>query len=558
MKRLDAARSFLFALSLALSSPAQVADAPAARGPAVELPPMMVEESVSSAPWLHVSVDGAEFLSRCSDSTTRAFVEAWLTSMQLVRVLVPQEFLVRTDVPTVLVLYAQNLQQTISAEIQRELQAGEGRAGEARRGERVNIAPNMRLSDRDMHASIIYIDETQFHAGGLSIAPSHVRYLLKGRVPELPTWLIEGIERMWHGSDFVMDPITLRPLLWHTQEESDALTGDPTRPRAVLPANELFATEAARAVESRHPRRVESRASTQALFVRWALTSGGATREALWKFAARAAEGPVNEEIFETYFGFDFSELRDRLSDYLPKAVAEEKWINPGTLPPVPRFEVKTATPNQVARIRGEWERLAIGHVQRRLPQVREPYIAQARRTLRRAFEAGDRDPRLLATMGLCEIDAGNPTGAKQFLEPATAGGVARPRAYHELAWLRFAELRRDAAETKRFSFTELAPIIEPLRRTITQAPPLPEVFELLAEAWAHCELAPNEKEFAELHLGARLFARHPTVAHPIALALTRHGKKTEAAAVLDACAGITTDEKTGAAIARLRAELAP
>ena len=516
---------------------------------------MMVEESVAGAPWLHVSAGGAEFLSRCSDSTTRQFIEAWLNRMQLMRALVPEEFLVRTDAPTVLILYSQNIEQTISAEIQRELQGGD--KGGAQRGERVNIAPNMRLSDRDMHASIIYLDETQFNADGLSIASSQVRYLLRGRVPDLPGWLVEGVERTWRRADFVVSPITFAPLVWLNQGESDALSSDATRPRALLPANELFAAESVRMVENQHPRHAAVRGATQELFFRWAITTGGATREAFWKFAARAADGPVTEEMFEAAFGFGFSELRDRLSDYLPKAAGDTAWVSPGALPPPPRFSVEKATPNQVARIRGEWERLAIGHVQRRLPQVREPYIVQARRTLRRAFDAGDRDPRLLATMGLCEIDADHEAGARQFLEPAVAGGVARPRAYLELARIRFAELQRDTPETKVFSFTELAPVFQPLQRAITQAPPLPEVFSLLAEAWARCDLAPNAAELAELDLGARLFARRPSVAYPTALAFSRHGKKAEAIAVLDACVGELADEPIEAGIRALRAELA-
>ncbi|MDO8543325.1 MAG: hypothetical protein Q7S40_23045 [Opitutaceae bacterium] len=547
----------LYAGGLSLS--VEAAETREATAAPVELPPMMVEESISSAPWFHVHVGGAEFLSRCSASTTRQFIEAWLTRMQLVRVLVPEDFLARMDVPTVIVLYAQDLQQTISAEIQRELQAGDDgrRDGDPVRGSRVNIAPNMRLSDRDMHASIVYIDESLFDASTLSIAPGHVRFLLQGRVPELPLWLVEGIERTWRTSDFVLEPITLRPLVWHNQDESDALARDASRPRALLPAAELFATDALRAAENRHPRRAATRASEQDLFFRWALVSGGRTREALWKLAARAAEGPVTGEVFEACFGFDFSELRDRLSDYLPKAVEEMARIQPGKLPPLPEFEVERATPNEIARVRGEWERLAIGHVQRRLPQAREPYIAQARRTLRRAFDAGDRDPRLLATMGLCEIDAGNEGGAREFLEPAIATGVVRPRGYYELGRLRFAALQRGVPDTKLFSFTELMPILEPLRRALTQAPPLPEVFVLLAEAWARCEMAPNAAEFAELETGARLFARRPAVGLSIALALARHGRKAEAAAILDATTGYTTDENTRAGITRLRTELA-
>ena len=131
------------------------------------------------------------------------------------------------------------------------------------------------------------------------------------------------------------------------------------------------------------------------------------------------------------------------------------------------------------------------------------------------------------------------------------------PRRVDDEDSVRFADLRRGAPETKLFSFTELAPIFQPLRQALTQAPPLAEVFILLAEAWARCEVSPDPAEFAELDQGARLFARHPTVGLPIALALARHGKKAEAAAVLETSAGYAPDETTRAGVARLRAELA-
>jgi hypothetical protein len=537
--------------------------APAAAAAPVTLPPMLVEESVSGVPWLYVNAGGTEFLSRCSESTTVDLVEAWLTKMQLVRVLVPEEFLARMDVPAVLVLYGQDMSHTVSAEIQRELVAdpatdARARPGAAPRETNVNIAPNMQLNDRDMHATIAYIDESLFDASTLSVAPAYVRYLLEGHLPELPPWLVDGVERTYRRADFVEEPVTLGPLVWVDQTESAALASDAMHPRALLPPNELFATAALRTKESRYPGHTAARASTQELFVRWAILTGGPTCEALWKFAAQAAERPVTEEMFEACFGFDFAELRDRLSDYLPKAVGATTWIDPENLPPLPRIEVERATPDQIARVRGEWERLAIGHVQRYLPRVREPYIAQARRTLRRAYDAGDRDPRLLATMGLCEIDVGNEAGASQYLDPAVAGGVVRPRAYYELARLRFAELRHGVPDTKIFSFSELAPIIDPLRRALTQAPALPEVFTMLAEAWAHCDMTPNTAEFAELENGARLFARRSAVTLPIALALARHGKKAEATAVLDTTAGFAADESTRAAVNRLRAEAAP
>ena len=91
--------------------------------------------------------------------------------------------------------YAQDLDQNFTAEIQHELQESTKSKGQAAEEGRVNLAPNMRLGDRDMHATIVYIDETSFAAQNFGIAAGHVRYLLQGRAPDLPTWLAEGMER---------------------------------------------------------------------------------------------------------------------------------------------------------------------------------------------------------------------------------------------------------------------------------------------------------------------------------------------------------------------------
>ncbi len=526
---------------------------PAAPGGKVQLPPMLIEESVSNVPWFYVNAGGGEFLSRCSASTTRALALAWLEKLQLVRALVPEEMLARMDCPTIFVLHAQDMEQTVSAEIQRELRGGEGRA----RGEGVNIAPSMRLGDRDMHASIAYIDETLFDAATLSVSPGHVGYLLRGRVPELPGWAVEGIERVYRNADFVLDPITLRPLTWTDDAETEGIAGDVRRPRAVLPAAELFGGQVLRVRESAHPRRAAVRAATQAWFVRWAITQGESTRRALWEWVAAGAEGLVTEEMFTARFGFDYAELRDRLSDALPKALTETRWLPPGALPPLPPVDVERATPGQVARVRGEWERLAMGYVARRMPEVREPYVAQARRTLRRAFDAGDRDPRLLATLALCEIDAGNAAGALPQLEAAVAAGVVRPRAYLELARLRYAALTRDAAPERSFPFADVAPVLDVLRRGLAQAPALPEAFALLGDVWARCATAPTSEEFAELERGARLYWRRPSVVLPIARALVRHGRVGVAQAALRRCAGDVADDEDRSELQRLERELA-
>jgi hypothetical protein len=79
-----------------------------------------------------------------------------------------------------------------------------------------------------------------------------------------------------------------------------------------------------------------------------------------------------------------------------------------------------------VGRIKGEALRLA-GHGNEAHNALIAPYIR------------GERDPRLLAALGLDEKLAGNVDRARKFLEAASNAKVDRARAYLELARLRFA-----------------------------------------------------------------------------------------------------------------------
>lgn len=536
----------------------------AAEAPPVELPPMIVEETAKAPQWLYVNAEGTEFLSRCSAATTRAYIESWRRGMRLIRTLVPEDFLARMDVPPVMVLYAQDLKQPVSAEIQRALRRTQmNAAGSFSRefpgGEGYGYAPNMRLDDRDMHASFVYIDEGRFDADNLIVAPDYLRFHLERRVPLLPAWLIAGIDRTYREADFVQKPITFRPLVWTTPWEVDEMREDRERPRALLPANELFAPDSLRGPGNRHPERVKVLESQATLFFRWAIASSGPTRDALWRFSARAATEPVTEIMFEECFGFGFSELRDRLSDYLPGVMQTAQRIDPGRAPAAsrPRIAIRPATPNEIARLRGEWERLAIGYVQGRFPQLRDRYADQARRTLRRAYDQGDRDPRLLATMGLCEIAAGNEAAARGFLQAAIDANVVRPRAYYEMARLHFADLKQAHSLPGLFSRNDLTPVLDLLQRGVLQAPPLPEAYGLLAEVWVRCNQAPTAADWTLLETGARLYARRPVVSFRIALAYARHGRKTEAEALLAAGADYITDDITRRQVDELRTALA-
>src|SRR5438067_2045186 len=62
------------------------------REAAVELPPMIVAESAKAPPWLYARVGDTEYLSRCSVSTTKAYITAQLEIRQMLRVFMPADF----------------------------------------------------------------------------------------------------------------------------------------------------------------------------------------------------------------------------------------------------------------------------------------------------------------------------------------------------------------------------------------------------------------------------------------------------------------------------------
>ena len=514
----------LVTLALAWGQLAFAAEpAPAA---VVELPPMVIEEAASVIPWLYAHAGGEEYLSHCTERTTREYIAMRRSRFQWIDALFPAEFFLHSDVPVTTILTSQLQRSAGNSEvIGAVLDTRKGGPGTGYT--RTTTAPNMLLNDTDSVAVYAYIDEDKFDRTRLTISSDYVGFLLDRRTPALPLWLREGIIAAYNDVQFAEEPITLRPLVWLSTEENHALLRDPESPRALLAPGDLFADP------NRLPPHVTLARAQCALLVRWALDPRHGARDAFWRFAARAAEGPVNEAVFESYLGFGFTDLRDRLSDYLPQAVKSPLVLPLGKLPSAPRDEVRRATPGEIARLRGEWERLSVPLVRRRYPTAADRYLEQARRTLHRAYDAGDRDPRLLATLGLCEVDAGENAAALEFLEPAVNAQVVRPRAYFELTRLQWRELVRGQPPDREFTYPETKPLAELLLQSFGQTPALPESFGLLADIWLRAKTAPTDAQVQLVVSHTAQFAPVPRVCLRMVRALARHGKMPEALALL-------------------------
>ncbi len=535
---------------LALVAAARLFAAELPGGSTVELPPMVIEEKANLPPWLYARVDDTEYLSRCSESTTRGYAEMQRSRMQWLRSLFPEELFLRMDVPAVTLLLSQKLKPGNTSEAIGDV-VELNQQDRSRRGYvRATTAPNVALNDADAVGVFAYIDESAFDRRKLTVSSDYVRFLLERRRPALPVWLREGMMSVYDDIEFDERPITLRPLRWHSAAQARALRKDPDAPRVLLPAAELFS-------DLERVRLSEVGTAERALLVRWALDPANGVREAFWRFALRACEEPVTEPMFEACFGFGFSDLRDRLSDYLPAAVKGPVELPLKRAPTTAAVEIRRATPSEIARMRGEWERLSVSMLRRRHPEHVTRYVEQARRTLQRAFDDGDRDPRLVAIRGLCEIDAGDDVTARNFLEQAAATGVVRPRAYYELARLRWTALTKDLPATQQFDAMEIERVIEPLRRGLQQAPPLAEAVVLLADVWLRSSAAPSDEEARQLERLGRLFLSEPRVCLRVVRALERHGKSAEAVALLGAGFLHVHDNPTRTQFAQLYATLA-
>jgi hypothetical protein len=538
------------------------------REAAIELPPMIVAESTKAPPWLYARVDDTEYLSRCSASTTKAYITAQLEIRRMLRVFIPADFFATSSVPFVSIvapLDARAGDDAAGREMMRIAQQSKQRSNEeGLREMRIpsvqtfRFLPNLRLDDRDMLAVFTYLNEKDFHQAKLIAAPDYVWARLNARNPTPPAWLIEGVVALYEQTSFRADPITMTRANWISPEDASGLRRDAESRRVLIPPGEFFTAQVFLTAQDRNPTRIAAWRAQAALFIRWALDPANApAANALWNFARRTSQEPPTEALFTECFGFGYTDLMDRLSDYLPTAVKQTARILPGKLPALPRFEVKPATPAQIARLRGEWERLEIPFVRGKHPEFLPRYIEQARATLRKAVAHGDGDPQLFAALGLCEVDAGDPAAGRPWLEQAIAMKVVRPRAYFEVARMRWLELTRNTGETSGFTRAQLDPVLAPLRVAITQSPPLPEAHMLLADAWLRCRERITPSDFVALTDALPLFRRVPGIAYRVALLHVREGRRAEARQVAAVALEFVSEPETRVQFDKMLAALA-
>lgn len=550
--------------------------APAAEEkPVVALPPFIVEEATKGPPWRYGETPGYEVLSRCGDAVTRRVIESHHILHQLLAHLLPESLQVKLSVPRALILYDEELQPAASQEVIAKLLRTEPAGADdaapplpggrgmrlgpsAPAARRYQFLPNLRLWDRDGMAIFMIVRRGDFDTDRLSLTPDYVAFLVKSRLPALPPWFGHGFLGVYRDIQYGGDRLTLEPLQWISPLHTAALKKDPKLAPPVRPLAEFFRTELPPADAHGTYTPIEAWRAQAMLFVRWGLDpAGGARRIAFLKFAERSAVEGNGEALFRECLGLGFAEAEAQLTAFLPTAVRRTVQFRPERLEQPPPIILRDASDGQIARLKGDWERLEIPYVRTLSPDLVPKYLEQARRTLKRAYDRGDRDPRLLAVLGLCEVDAGNEAGAREYLEAAAAIGPIRPRANYELARLRFAEFRAaPAAEGGRLSVAQAAEVLRPLFAARAAPPPQPEVYELIGEVWAGVASTPTRNHLAVLDEGVRFFPRRTGLVLRAAELLLTHGHREDAAAMLEVAARVASDASERERVARLQRQL--
>jgi hypothetical protein len=377
----------IFALIVAGALPAARAQTEEA-GP-VNLPPFIVEEMSKGPPWRYAEMPGFEILSRCDDRTTRELAFAHFRLHRLLELLLPARLQLTFAVPKAVIFYDEALQSAASREvIASMLQSapkdaplldlpdfgggrfgGRGSPGALPAPRRVGFLPNLRLWDKDAMTVFAIVRAGGYDSDRLVLTRDYVNYLLLNRTPALPWWFVAGVLALYEHADYHANSLSLGPIVWISEAATDALRSDPKTAPAPLPLAE-FLSELPPPASPANDARRKLWIAQSALFLRWALDGRTpAQREAFWDLVDHAVAG-VSPEMFQHCFGVDFPTADRQLAAYLPAAVRKTVTLKPPSPLKPPTLALRNASDGDLARLKGDWERLEVGFVRARFPAL--------------------------------------------------------------------------------------------------------------------------------------------------------------------------------------------
>ena len=569
-------RSLLLALAIALR-PLPVAAQTAAAEPPVQMPEFVVESQRDLPPpesWRYASIPGFEILANSPDGETRRLIRNFQIFQRALSIVWPGTEQ-KTTVPVALVL--------CGAKDQFKLFRPAGKAGEARSD--VALA-SLFFKDREhgaivldlqssgvalvSHESLAMLADVELPDDAPTFANSasdyriehakqlyreYVRFLLSNDRQRAPAWFEEGLAQLFMGmrigkKEIVIGQLSDEPYQTPLTASSMALAGLNPRGAAfapdqqmardfrraqqqldgytekdfnhalahrdLIPWQEFFTVEHGSAT-ALNP--LGSRWAKQAqAFVHLCLYGRDKRyQKAFLTFLSRVHREPITEALFQDCFKMSYAKMSDDLYGYI-RTTAHKYYtlkLIAGTLEDPRPVELRDATETEVGRIKGT----ALGLADNK---------TAARLTLLAAYSRGSRDPELLAALGLAELAADDQTRAEKFLEAATTAQTGSPRAYLELARLRFDRATKVTTGGK-LNASQVGGILQPLFVGREKSPLLPEIYRLIADTWSASQDAPRRENLGVLIEGVTRFPANTALIAKAAALYRQNGFTAEA-----------------------------
>lgn len=361
---------------------------------------------------------------------------------------------------------------------------------------------------------------------------AYVRLLLSSAQPRAPAWFEEGLAQLLMSMQITDREVTVGEL----QNPNHTLDPD-GRPTPVqdldfnavlgrgrmLPMEQLLGT----AHDSAEARSTQGNMwSKQAYaFVHWGLYGDqGKHQKEFVTFLARLHRQPLSEELFKRTFQCSYKDMALTLLGYAEATshrIAGVKAQKGQKLPLAPVFDLRDATESEAARLKGE-------------TLLAADQLALARQAMALPYRRGERDPALLAAIGLLELRANEPTAARKFLELAASGKTTNSRALVELARLRLDEALAPAAgPASPLTPTQLAAVLTPLFAARAHPPVTLELYSLIAGAWEQSAVPPEPAHLVVLDEGVKLYPREARFIQRCAVLKLRAGATADAAALI-------------------------
>jgi hypothetical protein len=326
-----------------------------------------------------------------------------------------------------------------------------------------------------------------------TLSAEYIADRLNSHRPAMLPCLVSGLTDTFEAVAETERGLYSQPDTLLTMDDWRAVRFDAEAPRPLLPIDELLGGPPSSEKDLRY--RTLWRAEAE-LFVRWALfgRSGNGT-ENFWRFARESARHGVNEQIFQSCFGLDYSDCRDALSDYLQVAARKPaNWSVP--VPTVSKLWFRPAKLDEVDWFKGEWNRLILTAVEHDFPTLLPIYRQQALNTLNRALEHGLHNARVLSSLGLLRIEMGDDNAAMSALEEAVAAGAERPMVFTELARLRLAHYLSAKREPHlNLTESEATQVLDLVYRALKSSQRVHGAYPVARAVFQHLDRPPTPEE---------------------------------------------------------------